>query len=87
MPPEANGGVFVSSEKMYDQFVKMNEQLSQMNSQLSSLNTLMADTREEQADHEQRIRAVEKWKYGIPVAYFSAILTVIASLFKFTGKP
>lgn len=34
-------------------------------------------TREELSDHETRIRHVEKWMYGIPVAAIGAIAAII----------
>jgi len=32
-------------------------------------------------DHEKRIRELEAWKYGLPVAFLTAVAGVIISLF------
>lgn len=37
-------------------------------------------------DHEARLRAVERWKYALPVAGFTAASSVVLSLFGIYGK-
>ncbi|WP_433332514.1 hypothetical protein [Spirillospora sp. CA-294931] len=86
-PTESDGGVFISTKDIYEQFVKMNEQLARVNEELCRLTTLMTDTREEQADMEQRLRSVERWKYGIPIAYLGLLISFIAQFTKVSGKP
>ena len=38
-------------------------------------------TREELIDHEQRIRGVERWKYGVPPSLLTGVAALVAALF------
>jgi hypothetical protein len=77
-------------EKFYEQQIKTNEQLGKVAEELARIATLLADTRQEQADHEVRLRDVESKANKFPAALAGSILAAIAAIYsayaKFTGK-
>lgn len=81
MPPE-EAGIFISTRDMYEQLVKLNEQFAEVSKNLATLAALMTDTRQEQDELEQRVQSLERWKYGLPVAYLGVLVSLIASLLK-----
>lgn len=38
------------------------------------------------ADHENRLRAVERWKYALPVTAFTALVSVVLTVIGIYGK-
>ena len=89
-PPTDSGGVWFSTRDLYELIRGTNERLAEVAAELSRVVTLLEDTREEHADHEKRLRAVERWKYGVPLSAVMGLLSVIASvvigLSRSTGK-
>jgi len=79
------------NNRMYEQLVTMNDRLLLVYKELSELRALLGDTREEQADHEVRIRSLERWRYGIPLSAVMGIISAVASIVvtfsRTTGKP
>lgn len=40
----------------------------------------MEQARQEVKDHEERLRSLETWKYGIPLSGFSAIVAAVIAV-------
>ncbi|MFP3968431.1 hypothetical protein SMC26_39470 [Actinomadura fulvescens] len=59
---------------------KTNDSLGKVAEELARVAALLADTRDEQTDHEARIRAVERWKYGVPLSAVMGLLSIIATV-------
>lgn len=89
------GGVTLTPRDLYDLIAKTSENLVRVSEELTRVVTLLADTREEQSDHEQRIRTLEethrpdheprirgleKWRYGIPVTAVMGVLSLVSSI-------
>lgn len=54
-----------------------------------TLRELVLEMREDlkrvQADHENRLRSLERWRYGIPVSILVAVGTAVAIVFRAMG--
>jgi hypothetical protein len=72
-------GVVISSREIYDEIVGMREDVRS----LSQHNERVTETL---ADHEDRIRGLERWKYALPVAAVTSAGTLITAALKATGK-
>ncbi|WP_017616394.1 hypothetical protein [Nocardiopsis salina] len=55
-------------------------ELRQLSGQLQTSITHQEVTRTQLRDHEQRIRALEAWRYALPVSAFSAVAAAIAAI-------
>ncbi len=55
-------------------------ELREMSGKLSTAITHQEVTRAQLRDHEQRIRALEAWRYALPVSAFSAIIAAVAAV-------
>jgi hypothetical protein len=67
-------GVTISAREIYDEIVGMRADVQSLaQSNASSSATL--------ADHESRIRAVERWKYGVPAATLSGVIATAVALY------
>lgn len=80
MPDEPGGGVFISTEKIYDQLVTLNDNVRDLVSAMEAVKT-------ELTDKESRLRSVEKWKHVIPVAYLGTLVAIATAFANITGKP
>lgn len=69
----ATDGVTITLREIYDQVVATREEVQTL--------TQARDTHSEKlADHEARIRTLERWKYGIPLAGLTAILSAVIAV-------
>ncbi|TDB90903.1 hypothetical protein E1264_03500 [Actinomadura sp. KC216] len=74
-------------EKFYEQQIETNRQLSKVAEKLAEIATLLADTREEQADHEIRIRAIEKDKQDkVSPNVTSALIAAVVAVALFVAQ-
>jgi hypothetical protein len=73
MADEKLGVVTISAREIYDEIVGMREDVR-------SLAQSRHDDSETLNDHENRIRSVERWKYGIPVTAVASVVAVIEAL-------
>jgi len=61
-------------------------ELREMSGKLSTAITHQEVTRAQLHDHEQRLRALEAWRYALPVSALSAVAAAIAAIVSvFTG--
>lgn len=73
------GAVTIGAREIYDELVAMREEVRTSTQSLQGV----ADTL---ADHEQRIRSVERWKYSIPAALAASVISSgVALITKFGG--
>ncbi|MEU7168398.1 hypothetical protein AB0A70_27775 [Streptomyces morookaense] len=72
-------GVSISAREIYDQIVGLRDDVR-------SLTQTQTTTAAELADHETRLRALERWRYAAPVAGASALGAVVAEAVRVTGK-
>ena len=70
-PPEP--GVHITMREIYDQIIGVREDMQRIS--LTSEETMRT-----LADHEARIRAIERWKYGVIVALISALSTTVTAV-------
>lgn len=78
-PKESEGGVFITTQKIYDEVVGMRDDFKEAV-------TLLRETREDVNDHEKRLRLLERWKYALPVTGLAAIAAVFTQVFNIPGK-
>lgn len=71
-PAESEGGVYITTKDIYDEVKGMRVEVQSVASRVP--------------DHEIRIRALEKWKYGIPIAALTSVGAVLVDLFHTHGK-
>lgn len=72
------GVVTIGAREIYDQLVAMREDVR------SSTQTLQT-TAETLNDHESRIRTLERWKYSVPVALVTAVISAGVTIYTKTG--
>jgi hypothetical protein len=66
MPNEDSGAVVVITNKdIYTELLKVKEAVSAMSPQALTI-----------ADHENRIRSVEKWKYSMPASLTASAIAI-----------
>lgn len=68
-------GVVISAREIYDQIVGVRDDVRT----LAQTNTTSVGTI---ADHETRIRSIERWKYAIPISALSGIVAAAVTLSK-----
>lgn len=68
-----NGGVLITFRDMY-------AQLQALVSELREVNHLMKSHGLTSSDHELRLRALERWRYGLPVALLVSLISAVAAV-------
>jgi len=66
-----------------DLFMTVREMVSEIRSDVKDLKEQaahMSQAREQITDHEQRMRSLERWKYGIPISGVLAVIGAITAL-------
>lgn len=71
-------GVTISAREIYDQIVGLRDDVKSL---VQSNNT----TAEKIADHEERLRSVEKWKFAVPATLVVALTSAGTTLIKTLG--
>jgi hypothetical protein len=79
--PEANDplGVTIGAREIYDQVVGLRDDVR-------SLTQTNAQVEEKIDDHEERIRAIERWKYAVPAGLATGVGGAVVAFMKTTGK-
>ncbi|MEU3686976.1 hypothetical protein [Streptomyces narbonensis] len=72
-------GVTIGAREIYDQVVGLRDDVRS----LTQHNESTAETLD---DHEERIRAIERWKYAIPAGLLTGIGGAVTAFMKSTGK-
>lgn len=70
---DPNEGVTITFREVYDEIVGMR-------GDVRSLTETRENTRDILEDHESRMRALERWKYGIPVATLTGVVGIVAAV-------
>ncbi|MFD3956568.1 MULTISPECIES: hypothetical protein [Streptomyces] len=71
-------GVQITAREIYDELRDMRGEVRTMAQHLDTDKTAIAD-------HEARIRAIERWKYSIPAAVLMGIASVAVEVARATG--
>jgi len=66
-------GVHIGAREIYDQLVGLRDDVR-------SLIQDGEDTARTLNDHEDRLRAIERWKYGVPLATLVALCSAVVGL-------
>lgn len=72
-PDNDLGTVTIGAREIYDQLVSLTDEV-----RASTLNHAAVDTK--LADHEERIRSVERWKYSVPAAVVTSVLAAAVTI-------
>jgi hypothetical protein len=73
-------GVHIGSREIYDEIIGMRDDVR-------SLTQHQAETVSRLADHETRLRSIERWKYTLPITSVTALGGAVAALItSFGGK-
>ncbi|KOG22005.1 hypothetical protein [Streptomyces viridochromogenes] len=72
------GTVTIGAREIYDQLVAMREEVRTSTQSLATMTDRLAD-------HEDRIRAVERWKYSVPTALVTAVLSAATTIYTKLG--
>lgn len=67
------GTVTVGAREIYDQLIAMREDVRATGQSLQGVAETLAD-------HETRIRAVERWKYSVPTALVTAVVSAAVTI-------
>lgn len=68
----------VSAREIYDAVVGLRGDVQKMSESLSGIDDRFAD-------HESRLRGLEKWRYGLPLASATGLITGVIALLKGSG--
>ncbi|MFB6535104.1 hypothetical protein ACFCY8_26475 [Streptomyces noursei] len=71
--------VRIGAREIYDEVVGLREDVRTMGQQGEIV-------RQELADHETRIRDLERWKYALPIAVVSGVVAAGVTVVNATGK-
>jgi hypothetical protein len=73
-PSESEGGVFIHTKDIYDQLVALRADVQHLISGTDANNRQLDDL-------ENRMRAIEKWKYGLTAvaAFVAATISVLGN--------
>ncbi|WP_405016425.1 hypothetical protein OHV05_04380 [Kitasatospora sp. NBC_00070] len=67
--------MYVSPREIYDEIVGLRGDVRSLGEQTASV-------RDELADHEERLRALEQWRYAVPAATVVAAIAAVAQLIR-----
>lgn len=65
--------VVVTFRDVYDKFIEFTVELRLLRQEYQSDKSI-------KEDHEKRIRELEAWKYGLPVAFLTAVAGIVIAL-------
>lgn len=71
--PDDLGSVTVGAREIYDQLIAMREDVRAAGQSLQGMTETLTD-------HETRIRAVERWKYSVPTALVTAVISAAVTI-------
>ncbi|MEO3787643.1 hypothetical protein ABGB12_30325 [Actinocorallia sp. B10E7] len=66
-------GFMITTRDIYDKLIELG---SKVDSSLAAHERI----REQVIDHEQRLRATERWRYTLPLSFLFAALSTVVSL-------
>jgi hypothetical protein len=69
MAENSENGVVITNKDIYTELLKVKEALTGMSPQAAML-----------TDHEQRVRSLERWKYGLPASIASSAIAVTVAI-------
>ncbi|MGW3724843.1 hypothetical protein [Streptomyces sp. NPDC000851] len=78
MDNEDVGTVTIGAREIYDQLVAMREEVR-------ASTQSHATVAEKLADHEERIRGVERWKYAVPAALVTTVMSAAVTIYTKLG--
>lgn len=78
MPEPDPLGVTISAREIYDQIVGLRDDVR-------SLVQSHDEVDKHLADHETRLRSIERWKYAVPTATIGAIVSAGVTIFTALG--
>jgi hypothetical protein len=67
-------GITIGLREIYDEVVASR-------ADIQSVTRTVADEKERTDDHEARIRAIERWKYALPIASLLAVGSTVATFY------
>lgn len=71
-------GVTIGAREIYDQVVGLRGDVRSLVESREAVDETLAD-------HEQRLRSVERWKYSVPVAAIGALTSTVVTIYKAVG--
>jgi signal transduction histidine kinase len=58
------------------------EEMRDLTSEVRTLTSELKESRKTDEDHERRLRIVERWMWGLPVAFLTAVGGLLMALLK-----
>jgi hypothetical protein len=65
-PPAADPGVFISSAQMYQELRSLSDGLTRVETKLDGIGQGLSDLGKDVADHETRLRSLERARWPLP---------------------
>ncbi|MBH1936494.1 hypothetical protein I5Q34_19805 [Streptomyces sp. AV19] len=72
-------GVRIGAREIYDEVVALRTEMRTMGQENEG-------ARAELADHEERLRALERWRYALPISVITAIIGAVVAIVESSGK-
>ncbi len=79
IPHDQLGTISIGAREVYDQVIGLRSDVQAMGQQSETV-------RAELADHEDRLRSLEAWRYALPVAAVTGLGGAVVSLVQALGK-
>lgn len=70
----------VTTRDLYERIVGIEERLNGALAANERLRDQLAELCTHTADHETRLRAIERWRYALPLAALTALITGVAAV-------
>ncbi|MFM9649962.1 hypothetical protein ACKI1S_27915 [Streptomyces galilaeus] len=74
MPDNDLGTVTIGAREIYDELVAMRDDVRSSGQALTAVSATLTD-------HEDRLRSVERWKYSVPTALVTAVLSGAVTIY------
>ncbi|NYI06077.1 hypothetical protein [Allostreptomyces psammosilenae] len=68
----------ISARDIYDQVIGLRDDVRSLVQSNVEVDSALAD-------HEDRLRAIERWKYSIPAAVVTSLVTAVVTFIRGTG--
>lgn len=71
--------------RLYDELAGMRAELARQSGQLAAVTQFMTTATGADADHEGRLRSLERWRYALPISAVSGAAALLLTVLHLAG--
>lgn len=75
-----------STSRTYTELGQLRTEVARVSGQLVAIGEFVTQARTERTDHETRIRALERWRYALPLSALASLAAVILTAVRLAGR-